>query len=118
MKLKDFIEFNPNLNNMYIKQVYNEKASIGTDKVIILSERPLHILDKEEKEYLSNVIKPFIDCVVFILKDYYLDFEYIAIEYKYKGACAEVTLSYFDKGTKFKGMELQKEYTLEELELL
>ena len=72
------------------------------------------ILDDKEKEYLSNVIRPFRDKVEYIIKFDLLPEEYISI-------CLpehETTdLPCFKRGTMYKGMEIDKEYTLEELGL-
>lgn len=72
------------------------------------------ILDEEEKEYLSNVIRPFRDKVEYIIKFDLLSEEYISI-------CLpehETTdLPCFKRGTMYKGMEIEKKYTLEELGL-
>ena len=87
----------------------------GTAKIIKI---PKPILDKKEKEYLSAVIKPFRDKVIAIIKynggdDRY----YIQIAVKQSGFFEYVNLPYFKKGTMYNGMELDKEYTLEELGL-
>lgn len=71
------------------------------------------ILNEVEKEYLSNIIKPFHDEVVYICKVYYADREWILIKMK-KDA---LSFPYFEVGTKYKGMKANKEYTLEDLEL-
>ena len=71
------------------------------------------ILDEEEKEYLSNVIKPFRDKVKFIVKKDFYSKEYIAI-------CLpdeDIGFPSFEKGTMYKGMEERRGYTLEELGL-
>ncbi len=72
------------------------------------------ILDEEEKEYLSNVIKPFRDKVEYIIKFDLLPEEYISIclpEHE------TINLPCFKRGTMYKGMEIEEEYTLEELGL-
>ena len=58
------------------------------------------VLDEEEKEYLSAVIKPFRDRVVYIRKGN----EYIV-------------LHYFREDTMYVNMEVNKEYNLEDLGL-
>lgn len=76
-------------------------------------EEKREILDEKEKEYLRAVIKPFRDRVKCIQKSYNNFYEYITI-------CLigeRVPLPYFKKGTMYKGMEKNKEYTLEELGL-
>ena len=71
------------------------------------------ILDKAEKEYLGAVIKPFRTRAESIVKEEGFDDEHIAI--KLEDDC--ITLPYFKKNTMYKGMKLNKEYTLEELGL-
>lgn len=75
------------------------------------------ILDDAEKKYLSEVIKPFLSKI-----------KYIA---KFKSACSEdkqyihigfyegdgLTFPYFKENSMYKGMELNKAYTLKELRL-
>lgn len=71
------------------------------------------ILDDIEKEYLSNVIKPFRDKVKYIKKNHSNIGEYITI-------CVFgefVNFPYFKKGTMYKNMEIDKKYSLEELGL-
>lgn len=70
------------------------------------------ILDEKEKEYLSAVIKPFRDRVKYIKKVEDIG-EYITIGLKDEN----LLFPYFDKGTMYKGMELDKKYTLKELGL-
>lgn len=89
---------------------------------IIKVERPVkyetvyerkEILDTEEKEYLSAVIKPFRNKVEYIKKRRNGDKEYIMIGLDDES----LYLPYFKEGTMYRGMELYEEYTLEELEL-
>ena len=70
------------------------------------------ILDDVEKAYLSAVIKPFREMVEYIEKRTYTGKEYIAIVIKED---LNVSFPVFEK--MYKGMELNKEYTLEELGL-
>lgn len=75
------------------------------------------ILDSEEREYLSNIIKPFRDNVTDIEKfENYRDRqkEYITIYIKNDFA---INLPNFKKNTMYKNMEINKAYTLEELGL-
>ena len=82
-----------------------------------------HILDEEEKKYLSAVIKPFRDQVIDIKKiDMYLGCnkydEYILGELGNKDDVVDTfSLPCFPKGSMYKGMETNKKYTLEELGL-
>ena len=72
------------------------------------------ILDNKEKEYLTNVIKPFKDKILYIEKREHLDEEYINIVIK---GYDTTTFPNFKKGTMYKGMETYRSYTLEELGL-
>ena len=78
-----------------------------------LFEREEEILDETEKRYLSNVIKPFRDKVKAIKKKSYSR-EFIRIYIKED---EPIILPYFEKGTMYKGMKENKEYTLKELGL-
>lgn len=89
----------------------------GELKIIKISKP---ILDDIEKEYLSAVIKPFRNRVFYIRKYYFSSDEFIEICVNYYQG-GEDYLSFelplFKKGTMYKGMELDKVYTLEELGL-
>lgn len=90
---------------------------------IIKVEQP--ILDDIEKEYLSNIIKPFRHNVIAITKYNYSDNgEYIHINLKriisppdYFIPCESTDLPIFKRGTMYKGMKTAKAYTLKELGL-
>ena len=71
------------------------------------------ILTDKEKAYLSSVIKPFREKVKYIKKIDYEKKEYLKI---YLGNEA-VPFPFFTKGTMYKGMEVNKNYKLEELGL-
>lgn len=82
------------------------------------------ILDDKEKAYLSNIIKPFKKYVYRIEKIEEQKQERICISYaeyleRVKGqeVYRFIFLPTFKAGTMYKGMELNKEYTLEELGL-
>ena len=82
------------------------------------------ILDEKEKEYLSAVIKPFRDRVKYIYKTNEIDdcSQLISIrmeryDFEENLRCEYMYLPYFKKDTMYKGMETDKKYTLEELEL-
>lgn len=80
-------------------------------------EEAKEILDAEEKEYLSNIIKPFRDRVTKIEKfenSRDRQKEYITIYIKNDFS---INLPNFKKNTIYKNMEIDKVYTLEELEL-
>lgn len=76
-----------------------------------------NILDDVEKAYLSAVIKPFRKDIEYIVKfkRYSDKKEYIYMTMKKDDDyCA---LPVFEKGTMYKGMEVNKRYTLKELGL-
>ena len=73
------------------------------------------ILDEQEKEYLRAVIRPFRYRIKNIVKkSWYEDREYISFDLK--DECG-FTLATFKQGAMYKGMEVEKEYSLEELGL-
>lgn len=72
-------------------------------------EKP--ILDKKEKEYLENLLRPFKDKDIYVEKRESSNKQYVYI-------CIDgesVYLPYFEKDTMYKGMEVKKKYTLKEL---
>lgn len=78
------------------------------------------ILDEEEKKYLSAVIKPFRDRVKYIEKidcrtDNNTSFINICMLHINKQENEIIYLPFFKTNTMYKGMEEDKEYTLEEL---
>lgn len=81
---------------------------------------PKPILDDAEKEYLGNIIKPFRDRVISIRKIEDPGEECLLIyveHFRDKSNGETFTLPSFEKKTMYKGMELGKRYTLEELGL-
>ena len=88
--------------------------NITKKNVIEEVENPLseEILTKEEKDYLSAVIKPFRNRVSSISKDGPLEYITISLD-----GDDFAILPNFEEGTMYKGMKLGKKYTLEELEL-
>lgn len=81
-------------------------------------ERKEEILDNTEKNYLRGVIRPFRDRVKFIKKQQEIgddeDKSFIEISVDDD---TPIMLPYFDTDTMYKGMEDNKEYSLEELGL-
>ena len=72
------------------------------------------ILDDIEREYLLNVIKPFKNRISDIVKrNFDSEKSYIAIHINSE----TIYFPYFKKNTMYKGMEVDKEYTLKELSL-
>lgn len=80
---------------------------------------PKSILSETEKEYLSYVIKPFRNSVKYIYKFTCAngDYEAIAAKIEAYGYCDGLSFPKFKKGSMYKGMELVKEYSLEELDI-
>lgn len=82
-------------------------------------EAPKEILDKEEKEYLEAVLRPFRNRSVTIkkiktrpyMKKELKEFLFIALKND------DILLPSFRENTMYKGMEAGKRYTLEELGL-
>lgn len=77
------------------------------------------ILDDIERRYLSNIIKPFRDRVVSIIKyDDHDRCEYIVIKYRnINGYTGRMYFPAFEKDTMYKGMKANKKYTLEDMGL-
>lgn len=103
-----------------IANLYNLKDNYSDLGKIIKIEEPeyktvyeakLEILDEVEKRYLRGVIRPFE--VRFIKKVGLTNAEYIYIELK----SDHISLPNFSSNTMYKGMEIDKKYTLEELGL-
>lgn len=96
--------------------------SIINRKCFVLVENP--ILDDMEKNYLGSIIKPFKEkytAMTITKTATKFHTAYICITLIEKGKedyChEEIALPYFDRDKMYKGMELDREYTLEELEL-
>ena len=91
------------------KELYSETF---LDQEVEIADK---ILTDKEREYLSTVIKPFRNRVVWIKKqDYYPDGQYIKIEIKKD---VPVVFPLFKENEYYKSMEVDKEYILEELGL-
>ena len=98
-----------------LKQTLN--GYIGENKIIKL---PKPILNDAEKEYLGNIIKPFRDRVISIRKIEDPGEECLIIyveHFKDKSIGETFMLPSFEMKTMYKGMELGKRYTPEELGL-
>ena len=82
----------------------------------LLEETKEPVLDDVEKEYLSAVIKPFREMIAYIVK---------AQDFDDGKQCIRIILQngdgmhfpYLDDDAMYKGMEVNKEYSLEELDL-
>ena len=79
------------------------------------------ILNEEEKEYLSNVIKPFKNnvCYIIKLKGTYVNKEYIQVCIKSNNINWNeyISLPFFISGSMYNNMKLDCEYSLKELGL-
>ena len=99
---------------VYHKDLYSDKFLDQTIEVEVPD-----ILTKEEKEYLSAVIKPFRDRVICIKKvssALYDDREFIEIIIDNLFA-KRFDFPYFKKNSMYRDMESDRKYTLEELGL-
>ena len=76
------------------------------------SEKP--VLDEVERKYLSDVIKPFVHRVSYIVKKLNRSGYYIAIIVNNFDV---INLPYFTRNTMYKGMEVNRKYKLKELGL-
>ena len=89
----------------------------GEDEIIKI---PKSILTEEEKEDLSGIIRLFRDEVITICKFEsmrHCGYEFLSIKINNNVFKYETTLPYFKKWAMYKGMELEKEYSLEDLGL-
>lgn len=103
-----------NLKDKY--DVLGKIIKIEEPKYTTVYECEPEILDNTEKRYLKDVIRPFRDRVNNIrkVKSYTnKKSEYIIISIGNEN----ITLPYFEENAMYKGMRLNKEYTLEELGL-
>lgn len=110
--------------NEWLSNLRDDMGQLGK---IIKIEEPIYqtvyeckeeILDEAEKRYLSNVIRPFRDKVEYICKYHHTSVtnkEFICICFLNSNGL--MLLPYFKEHSMYKGMELDKNYTLEELGL-
>lgn len=87
----------------------------------LLEECKEPVLDDAERKYLSDVIRPFRGIVTGIKKEQFYGNgteEYISIEIHHESGFRErINMPNFDRNTMYKGMEINKKYTLKELGL-
>lgn len=102
-------------------QIEVKKGGYATDALLEWMGQPYEktILDDKEREYLSAVIKPYRNKVTFIAKskDSYEAKYFISIVVKGNYGREAIHLPWFKENTMYKGMELSKKYTVEELGL-
>lgn len=105
---------------IWIHSIYIYRLFTGDYEIVKI---PKPILDEAEKEYLSNIIKPFRNCVTSVTKRHCFnshEIEYISVTYIDRltdNLTYIFSLPNFKSGTMYKGMESGKHYTLEELGL-
>lgn len=136
IRIGDVIKRKDDLNEYLVTDLIATDAFKVTNKLgmvkviqkdeIILVKRPdeyrtifekKEILDKKEKDYLRAVIRPFREKINSISKCGYNCYNQQYIIIKYDEGEEIIRLPDFLKGTMYKGMELDREYTLEELGL-
>ena len=110
--------------NGFVEIIHNSQlAKQHSDKDrIIKIERPKYevveekkeLLTEEEKEYLSHIIRPFRNIVIGIEKREWNKKQYI--HFCITNDCG-MSFPYFEPNTMYKGMKLDKTYTLLELGL-
>ena len=112
--------YNSDLTNIY-DNILDIMEVWEFDKLVWKrEEKPVEILDKEEKKWLNHFIKSTNIKVNRIVKYdalFYNDREFLNIYYNINYDIESTILPYFKKGSMYKGMELDKKYTLEELGL-
>jgi hypothetical protein len=117
------IERWPNISDC----IYYGKKNIYKDKIdfkdlFSKEEEKMQVLDDVEKKYIGNIIapKPIYNSVKFIIKERSLfsplDKERIEIIYK-DGSSLHTCLPDFAAGTMYRGMKIDKRYTLKALGL-
>lgn len=115
-ELQSKIDKLENINKkLYSKTISNrDKIAHLKREIMSLKEENKQILDNAEKRYLENVIRPFKDRVISVIKENDFGEDYIKIDLN-NGDTA--SLPNFVKGTMYKGMRSEKKYTLKELGL-
>ena len=96
-------------------EVFKDSVSRGKIKLLCEVEDP--ILDDAERKYLREVIEPFRDKVKCIIKRksfFVKDAEYISIELETQEL---ISFPWFKNSKMYKGMKVNREYSLEELGL-
>lgn len=108
---KRFDYFGKNEISLFDNDVLEETVKYSTFRII----RDKEILDKEEREYLGNIIKPFRDKITCICK-YRLSNNRFYIHIDHKNCF--IDLPSFEASTNmYKNMECYKDYSLEDLGL-
>lgn len=99
--------------------LYNDSTgNDGLDMIFVyrlFQARKDEILTEKEKLYISNLINPFVNKVIGIVKEKTVNEEYIRIILKNDN---DVLLPNFEIGKYYKNMELDKKYLLKDLVLI
>lgn len=107
-----------NEEKTFFKRLLNDyTGTLEIENVYIVENK--EILDKVEKEYLENFLRPFkeeVKEITKIRKAFSFQNEMLHIGLKDIGSY-DIILPEFKKGTMYKGMELYEAYTLQELGL-
>ena len=116
--IKEYCSITDEYNEVSADKLFVEYKIIKIERPVkyeTIYEAPKQILDEEEKEYLEAVCKPFKENIINIDKHQnnklyaWIDIHLICDEI--------ISFPYFKEGKYYKGMELNKEYTLKELGL-
>lgn len=120
----DICPFESVICNMIGPNIWVNNKDLYSDKFLNQEiEIEVFILTDKEKEYLRNVIKPFRNRVKYISKQKTYEYEYISIcnrtpeDIAYCGKVSYIILPYFERGTMYNNMKVEKQYTLEDLGL-
>ena len=126
-ELRIIINRSRNINYCSLRIIHKRKKifeRIGISDYEIFNEisgwleQDCSSLDEKEKEYLSAIIRPWRDKVECIRKQRFLaeeNYEFIRIVYRDVIDFNHADFPNFPKGTMYQGMELGKEYSLEDL---
>ena len=115
----DACSIDERLNRMNVREYCNGYSCEGCGERVLkwlLEEAKEPILDEVEREYLSAVIRPFRNRVKYIVKTFGVSEarQFIRI-IMHDGEYSN--LPFFKGGTMYKGMKVDKQYTLQELGL-
>ena len=102
-------------NGIYYLVEFNNGNLMYREEEHLIKYKP--ILDKTEKRYLKDVIRPFRNKICYIVKRYddKVNKEYLEIKFDNEFS---LELPYFDKRTMYKNMALCIPYSLEDLDLI
>lgn len=98
----------------YLLKFTNEDIIMRAEKDI---RKHLTLLDKSERRYLNDVIRPFRNKVRYIVKRYDFKVNKEFLEIKFDDEFS-LELPYFDEKTMYKNMKHYIPYSLEDLDLL